>query len=173
MARLDGFSEPNASLPLRFATYSGRQTSGLTLIIAGGLLVATANGSRSWVALVGSVAHVLGWAILPAPAWRRFWATGPGLLSVWLLLVGPQLAWLVSVPLALWYLVRRRPGWAYPTLLIPIAVGVIAIAVAGPFAARVPLLLLTFASAVGAAWLARVLAARTGASISGNTASDR
>ena len=123
--------EPTAAIPLRWGAYRSRLIGGLWLIVAGG--VAIAGGSAfsvfaQFLLSAGTVAHVLGWAVLPATGWRRVWAMWPSTLAMWFLLTGPR--WVAILVLAYlgWLLVRHRPLAAYPT-----AVFVLAGAVSAPF----------------------------------------
>ena len=63
--------ETAARLPLRWGTYDDRRWAGLTLIV-GGLVHLQAAGPDNLLPLaVGTVAHVVGWLIMPARGWRR------------------------------------------------------------------------------------------------------
>jgi len=81
----------------------------------------------------------------------------------------PQLAALMAVPLALWLLVRRRPGRVYPLALAPALAGILISQGSGPYAARLPVLAGTAAVAVAAAWAASALSVRSARPISGNS----
>ena len=96
--------------------------------------------------------------MLPARGSRRLWAFWPSLLACYLLLVGPQVLWILSVPLLGWLLVRERPLRCYLVLLLPIAAGIILAysfhdAHAEPLAFGIAALV-----TVGSAWLAALLA---------------
>ncbi|WP_210479682.1 hypothetical protein [Naasia sp. SYSU D00948] len=164
--------EPNASLPLRWSRYGPRQAAGAVLIVGGAGLLLPTTAYTLHLGLLGAAAHVTGWLVLPAPGWRRLLGAGAGLASLLLLLLGGQLAWLMAVPLALWFLVRRRPARAYPLVLAPVIAGLLIAQTGGALASRVPAALTTGAVAVAAAWAAAVLPARSSASISRNSPRD-
>ncbi len=122
------------------------------------LLILATNTYAIFFLLIGTIAHVGGWLILPARGSRRMIAAWPSLLASYVLLVGPQVLWILAVPLLGWLLVRERPLRSYVVLLFPIAAGVIlgnyfhlfsdepiALAIAAPITA-------------GSAWLAALLA---------------
>jgi hypothetical protein len=102
--------------------------------------------------------QVAGWVILPARGSRRAWALWPSLLSTYLLLVGPQILWILAIPLLGWLLVRQRPLRCYVVMLFPVAAGVILsfqfTSIEGePLALAIAALV-----TVGSSWLARLLA---------------
>ncbi|BDZ44962.1 hypothetical protein [Naasia aerilata] len=131
-----------------------RQPLGLILLVCGAAMVLPMTAATAELGLVGSAVHAAGWLILPARGGRRVLAALACLLSLYLMLLGPQLAALMAVPLALWFLVRRRPAKAYPLTLAPAVAGLLLTQVTGPYGARIPVLAATAAVAVGAAWVA-------------------
>jgi hypothetical protein len=131
-----------------------RQPLGLILLVCGAAVVLPMTASTAELGLLASAVHAAGWLILPAPGGRRMLAAIGSLLSLYLMLLGSQLAALMAVPLALWFLVRRRPGRSYPLALAPAAAGLLLTQLAGPYGARLPVLAATAAVAVAAAWAA-------------------
>jgi drug/metabolite transporter (DMT)-like permease len=166
-------AEPNASLPLRWSRYGVRQTAGLLLILVGAVLVLPTTAYTLPLGLLGAAAHASGWLILPAPGGRRLLAAVVSVSAVLLMMLVPQLAGLMAVPLALWFLVRRRPSRVYPLALAPAVAGVLVAQAAGPFGARLPALAVAAAAAVAAAWAASALSVRSARPISGNPLADR
>ncbi len=110
---MGGRAEPNAWLPLRWSSYRPRQLAGVVLLTGGAALLLPTTAYTLQLGMLGAAAHVAGWLVLPAPGWRRLLAAGASLAAHLLMLLGSQFAWLMAVPLALWFLVRRRPGRVY------------------------------------------------------------
>ncbi|WP_210507322.1 hypothetical protein [Naasia sp. SYSU D00057] len=173
MSERPASAEPNALLPLRWSGYRTRQVLGLALIFAGAALLLPTTAYTMPVGLAGAAGHVTGWLILPAPGGRRLLAAVASVSALLLMTLLPQLAALMAVPLALWLLVRRRPGRVYPLALAPALAGVLVTQVAGPYAARLPVLAGTAAVAVAAAWAASALSVRSARPISANSLADR
>lgn len=150
--------EPTSLLPLHWGTYRGRYLAGLTLIVGGGIHVL---GSNVWTLpflLIGTLAHAVGWAILPARGWRRIVAVGPSIATIWILLAGPQALWVITLSFAGWLLVRHRPGRSYLTVLFPLATG-IALAQYLKELSGMPLALaIAMTVVVASAWAARLIA---------------
>jgi hypothetical protein len=165
-------AEPNASLPLQWSRYRARQAAGVALIVLGAGLFAPTTAYTLPLGTLGAAAHVLGWLVLPAPGWRRLLGAGAGLATLLLLLLGSQLAWLVAVLLALWFLVRRRPARVYPLVLAPAVVGFLMAQVEGPFGSRAGAVTVAGFAAIAAAWTAAVLLWRSWAVISRNSPPD-
>jgi len=116
--------EPSAALRLRWGGYRPRLLGGLLLIVAGGTAIAGGGATTPFAATLlylGSVAHIVGWSVLPAAGWRRVWALVPSTLSMWLLLVGPSWLWVLVLPYLGWLLVRHRPVASYPTVTFVLA----------------------------------------------------
>jgi hypothetical protein len=152
------FSEPARAIPLRWGTYRGRYLAGLAYIAAGMVILLSSNTYTIGFLLLGTVAHVGGWFVLPASGARRLIAFGPSLIASFLLLTGPQILFAMAVVLLGWLIVRERPLRSYIVLLFPVAVGV---AMAYSFHANhdEPLAFgVESVVVVGSAWLARFLA---------------
>jgi hypothetical protein len=165
--------EPNALLPLRWSGYRARQVLGLALIFAGAALLLPTTVYTMPVGLAGAAGHVAGWLVLPAPGGRRLLAAIASVSALLLMVLVPQLAALMAVPLALWLLVRRRPGRVYPLALAPALAGILIPQLTGPYAARLPVLAATAAVAVAAAWGASALSVRSARPIRANPLADR
>ena len=146
------------ALPLRWGNYTDRYLGGLALIISSAVLLLATNTYTLPFLAIGTVAHVTGWLILPARGSRRLWAFWPSLLSCYVLLVGPQVLWILAVPLVGWLLVRERPLRCYLVLLFPIATGVILSYLFTDIHAEPLAFGIASFVVVGAAWLAAALA---------------
>jgi hypothetical protein len=158
MSRTD-WTEPNRRIPLRWGSYLGRYLGGLAYVVAGLVLLPATNTYTVIFLLVGTVAHTAGWLVLPSTGARRLWAFWPSLISIWLLLTGPQILFVMAAPLLGWLIVRERPLRSYVVLILPIAVGIV---LAYSFHSNhdEPLAFgIEGASVVASAWLARLLAA--------------
>ena len=153
------FSEPTRALPLRWGNYTDRYLIGLVLIIGGGVQL---QGSNTWtlpLLLIGTLAHAIGWSIMPARGWRRMLAVVPATAQLWILLTGPLSVWTFVVPYACWLLVRHRPARSYLTVLFPLAAGFIVPQFFTEYSGMLPALAVSLAVCVASAWVARVLAA--------------
>ncbi len=128
---MTGFVEPTRSFPLRWGTYHDRYLGGLALIVSGAIGLQGGNANFGLPLALGTLAHVVGWWILPAAGWRRIWAVLPSLAAVWILLAGPAMVGLLAVPFTAWLLVRHRPA---VTLLLGIVVLAAGVALRGVFA---------------------------------------
>ncbi len=161
---MGSWREPSSVVPLRWGTWSGRSWGGLWLIVAGGAAVAgssAANGFTLLLAALGSVAHLLGWAILPTPGWRRILVMAPSLLATVALLPGPAYLGVLVVPYLGWLLVRQRPLRVAPMAAFVIATGVILARIYPGYDGMLTASAVAFAVVVGAAWAARAVHAAT------------
>lgn len=157
---MTGFVEPTRSFPLRWGTYHDRYLGGLALIVSGAIGLQGGNANFGLPLAVGTLAHVVGWWILPAAGWRRIWAVLPSLAAVWILLAGPAMVGLLAVPFAAWLLVRHRPA---VTLLLGIGVLAAGVALRGVFAeygGMLPALAIMGVLVIALSWLARWIAGR-------------
>jgi hypothetical protein len=150
--------EPSRRLKLRWGSYEGRYLGGLLWIIGGTVLLDGSNTYSTIFLLVGTVANVTGWLILPGPGLRRIWGAVLGLLAQWLLLTGPQSLWFMALPFLGWLLVRERPARSYPTLLIVVAGGILIAKSFTNLHYEALGYLLEALIVVGSAWLARAIA---------------
>jgi hypothetical protein len=153
------WQEPTARLPLRWGTYHGRYLAGLLLIVGGLLHLQSSTTLLLWPLVVGTVAHTIGWWILPAAGWRRLVVPLACGVQVWLLLTGPQSMWTLVVPYSAWLLVRHRPGISYLTVVAVVANGVLAAVLFREYAQMPLALTLSAGVLAGSAWTARYLAA--------------
>ena len=154
------FVEPTRSFPLRWGTYRDRYLGGLALIVSGAIGLQGGNANFGLPLALGTLAHVVGWWILPAAGWRRIWAVLPSLAAVWILLAGPAMVGLLAVPFAAWLLVRHRPA---VTLLLGIVVLAAGVALRGVFAeysGMLPALAIMGVLVIALSWLARWIAGR-------------
>jgi hypothetical protein len=119
------FTEPTRRLALRWGTYLGRYLAGLAYISAGTVILLSSNTYALGFLLLGTVAHIGGWFLLPATGARRLIAFGPSLIAVFLLLTGPQILFAMAAVLFGWLLVRERPLRSYVVLIFPVFSGVI------------------------------------------------
>ena len=130
------------------------------MIVSGAIGVQGGNANFGLPLAVGTLAHVVGWWILPAAGWRRIWAVLPSLAAVWILLAGPAMVGLLAVPFAAWLLVRHRPA---VTLLLGIGVLAAGVALRGVFAeygGMLPALAIMGVLVIALSWLARWIAGR-------------
>jgi hypothetical protein len=160
-AAASDWREPTALLPLRWGDYRSRLLGGLALAVAGGVAIAGGGAITPFANLLlvaGTVAHVAGWAVLPATGWRRVWALIPSIVVMWALLAGPRWLWVLVVPYLGWLLVRHRPWASLPTALVVLAAAVIAGRLFGAeYAGMLPALGGVAATGVLAAWAARAV----------------
>lgn len=150
--------EPGSLLPLRWGSYPERYLAGLGLIFSGGIGLQGANTHVLWLLLLGSLTHVAGWWVLPAPGSRRVWASVLGLIGIWLPLTGPQSLAVLALPFLGWLLVRQRPAISHLAVLPVAGVGVLLALVFTEYS-QLPLALgIMVATVVLCAWLARFMA---------------
>jgi hypothetical protein len=150
--------EPTRALPLRWGNYTDRYLAGLILIIAGAIQL---QGSNTWtlpLLLIGTIAHAVGWSILPSKGWRRMLVVVPATFQIWLLLTGPQSMWTLTIPYVAWLIVRHRPLRSYVTVAFPIANGIVITQFFHEYAGMPAALAISMAVFVAAAWIARAIA---------------
>jgi hypothetical protein len=161
---------PPHALPLRWGAFRSRHLAGIALLVAGAVNLLSANTYTLIFLLLGSIAHIAGWLVLPVRGSRRIGAILPSFLAVFAMLTGPQALPLLVVPLLAWMWVWRRPAISY-VAAIPLLAVTLAFArvfreqSAMPFAFGVSVVVF-----VGCAWAAAALAAA--ASIRKNTATN-
>lgn len=151
-------SEPARALPLRWGGYGPRYLAGLALIVAGLVCVQGTNANFNLPMGLGSLAHALGWWIVPGSGWRRVVAVGPSLLGVFVLLIGPAGVGILVLPLAAWLFVRQRPARSFLVLVPVVAVGLALRLVFDEYAGMLPALAIEGAVVAAAAWFARGIA---------------
>jgi len=148
---------PTAALPLRWGRHPDRVVLGLALIVAGAVAIAGAFVPVLWLAGLGLVVHVAGWAILPADGWRRIVAAAVSTPATLLLLAGPRYIGVVVVGYLAWLLVRHRPARAWITVLFPAAGAALIGEMAPPTGGMLPALALMTAVLIASAWIAAYL----------------
>lgn len=154
--------EPAARLPLRWGGYRDRIAAGLVLIVGGLVHLQAASTENLIPLIVGSSAHIVGWLIMPATAWRRLVPLLPSTLVVWLLLTGPQSVWTLTIPFICWLIVRHRPARSYLALGPVLLNGVAAVGIFGEYDGMLFSLALSAVMLVGSAWWAAALARPAG-----------
>jgi len=148
-------NEPTRAIPLRWGGYEGRYLAGLALIIAGLVCLQGTNANFNLPMALGSLAHALGWWLLPAAGWRRVVAVGPSLIAVFVLLIGPAGVGILVLPLASWLFVRARSKAAYLVLVPVLLVGLGLRLVFHEYSGTIPALLIEGTAVIAAAWFAR------------------
>jgi hypothetical protein len=166
------FREPARDIPLRFGTYSGRYVAGLSLLISGLICLQGASATVPIAMAVGSLAHAVGWWVLPSRGRRRAWISIASLTISWILLIGPAGVGLLAGSFAGWLYLRQRPAIAY-VLIVPVfAAGLAIRAIDSQYEAMIPALGAMAIVIVGCAWLARAVSAAA-TSKRGSTARDQ
>jgi len=153
------WAEPTRSVPLRWGTYSGRYLAGLGLIVSGLICLQGANVNFGLPLGIGTLAHVVGWWLMPAAGWRRIWAVLPSLIAAFILLIGPAGVAIVALPFASWLLVRHRPLVTFLFPLALFALGMVLREFVAEYSAMIPALAIMGAVLVLFAWGARLVAA--------------
>lgn len=145
-------------LPLRWGHAPARTVGGGILIVAGAVAIAGSNTYVLLLLLAGLLAHVAGWAVMPADGWRRVVAVVISTPAALLLLTGPRFVGVLVLPYLGWLLVRHRPLRSYPTLTFVLAGAVIVARLFPDYDGMLPTLAIEFAVIVGSAWVARAVA---------------
>lgn len=152
--------EPTSLLPLRWGAYRTRLAGGLLLVVAGNIAFAGGGGSSSFanaLLVLGPIAHITGWLILPAAGWRRIVAMVIANFAMIFLLTGPGWLAILTLPYLGWLLVRHRPVASYATALFVPAAAVMAREFFPNYTGMLPALGLVGAVIVGSAWAARAV----------------
>jgi hypothetical protein len=152
--------DPTSRLPLRWGDHDSRLVAGGALVIGGALLVLQTTAYTTAFGWLGTAIHLAGWAILPARGGRRLLAACASIVALLLMLTGPALVWLVSIPVALWLLVRERPPICYLLVPLPGLAGVLVLGFFGQFVPRLPFYAFVFSVGVLTVWFASVLSDR-------------
>jgi hypothetical protein len=129
------------------------------LIVSGLICLQGANVNFGLPLGIGTLAHVVGWWLMPAAGWRRIWAVLPSLIAAFILLIGPAGVAILALPLTSWLLVRHRPA---VTFLLPVALFAAGMALrefVSEYSAMIPALAIMGSLLVLFAWSARFLAA--------------
>lgn len=151
--------EPTSLLPLRWGHYRDRYVFGLILIIGGAVQLQGSNTYTIPLLLIGTVAHITGWSIMPARGWRRLVVVVPATAQMWLTLTGPLSVFLFTIPFLCWMLVRHRPLRSYIAGVLPLANGFILPMFFTEYSQMPEALTVSLLVLVASAWLARVIAA--------------
>lgn len=146
--------------PLRWGDPASRAIAGGILIISGTIAIAGADTFVLWLLLLGTIAHIAGWCIMPANGWRRVVAVVLSTPAVLLLLTGPRFIGVLVLPYIAWLLVRHRPARSYPTIIFVLAAAVYLPRVYGDYDGMLPTLGIELAVMAGSAWAARAVAGR-------------
>jgi len=160
LARSDrgGWVEPTSLLPLRWGGYRERWIGGLVLIVAGGIHIQATNTWSLPFLLVGTLASVAGWSIMPATGGRRILAIVLAVGPVWVLLTGPQSVWALVGPFLGWLVVRHRPLPSSIAVVFPLASGVIIPQYLSEYSGMTLALSISIGVVVASAWIARLIA---------------
>jgi hypothetical protein len=151
------------AVALRWGRADDRVGMGAVLTIAGAVAVVGSTVYVPWLAILGTLAHVAGWTLLPAPGARRVIAAILSTVAVWVLLIGPRASAVAAVCAVCWMLARRRPPLAWLTALLPLAAGVaVGLLLPPGMEAMLPALGVMTAAVVAAAWLAAWIDRRRG-----------
>lgn len=153
-----GWLEPTSLLVLRWGRYRARYFGAIALIIAGALVLQAGSAYADYLIMIGFVAHIAGWAILPARGARRAAVAAPSALLVGILLIGSAAAPLLAAPLAFWLLVRQRPGLSYLAILLPLVSGVVLARLYPQYGHGAIVVLVSLVVIVASAWIARWIA---------------
>lgn len=153
--------EPTSLLPLRWGRYRPRYLAAVVLIVAGALVVQAGSAYADHLLLIGMLAHIAGWLILPARGARRAAIAVPSALLVGALLLGSIATVLLVVPLAFWLYLRQRPALSYLATLLPLASGLVLARLYPQYGDGAIVVGVSLVMIVAAAWIARSIA-RTG-----------
>ncbi|MEO8262566.1 MAG: hypothetical protein ABI566_08340 [Pseudolysinimonas sp.] len=152
--------EPSSLLPLRWGTWQGRSWGGLALIIGGGAAIAgssAANAVTPLFAVAGTIAHVIGWSVLPSRGWRRVAAILPSTFAMFTLLAGPAYLTVLVIPFLAWLLVRHRPLRVAPMAAFVIATGIVLARIFPGYDGMLTAASVALFVVVGSAWAARAV----------------
>ncbi len=149
------FVEPTRALPLRWGSYTERYLAGLALIVSGAIALQGSSATVGYPLAIGSLAHALGWWIMPTAGWRRIWVVLPSLLVTWVLLIGPAGVGLLAASFAAWLLVRQRPLLSYLFALPVLGAGILIRSVVWEFSDMIPALAVMGVVIAACAWGAR------------------
>ena len=151
-------------MPLRWGTARARTAGGGILIVAGAVAVAGGGGATNYALLtllVGLLAHIAGWSVMPTQGWRRVVADVISTPAVLLLLTGPRFIGVLVLPYIGWLLVRQRPARSYPTLIFVLAGAVIVARLFPDYSGMLPALGIECVVIAASAWAARAVGGTT------------
>lgn len=158
MATSIGWREPTSRLPLRWGGYRPRYLSAVALILAGALVLQAGSAYADYLIVIGVVAHIAGWVVLPARGAPRAAVAVPSALLVGSLLLGSVAAVLLVVPLAFWLLLRQRPGRSYLATLLPLVSGLVLAQLYPQYGDGAIVVTVSLVVIVASAWIALALA---------------
>ena len=153
-----GWREPASLRPPRWGGYRRRYGAGLSLLLAGGLLVQSGSVYAPGLMLIGMVAHLIGWWLVPGRGWRRIIVSVPSLTTVMLILNGAAAMVFLVVPLAGWLWLRQRPARSYLVLVFPALSSYVLSLFFAQYGSGALVLFVSGLVIAGSAWLARFLA---------------
>lgn len=144
--------EPSRALPLRWGGYTERYLGGIALIVSGAISLQGGNANFGLPLALGTLAHVIGWWIMPAGGRRRIWAVLPSLAVSWILLMGPAGVGLLAVSFCCWMLVRHRPWWTQLLALPLLGLGFALRGFFAEYSGMIPALAIMMAGVIVASW---------------------
>lgn len=148
-------------LPLRWGTHGSRLAVGAILIISSAVGIAGVNTNVLQQLLIpGVLAHIAGWCVLPSDGWRRVVAVLLSTPAALLLLTGPLFIVVLVLPYLAWLIARHSPLRSYPTLVFPLAAGVILPRIFSEYSAMLPALGAELLVIIGSAAAAHRLSSR-------------
>ena len=153
-----GWREPASLRPPRWGGYRSRYGAGLSLLLAGGLLVQSGSVYAPGLMLIGMVAHLIGWWLVPGRGWRRIIVSVPSLTTVMLILNGAAAMVFLVVPRAGWLWLRQRPARSYLVLVFPALSSYVLSLFFAQYGSGALVLFVSGLVIAGSAWLARFLA---------------
>jgi hypothetical protein len=150
--------EPTSLLPLRWGRYRPRYLAAVVLVLAGALVMQAGSAYADYLILIGMVAHVAGWLILPARGARRAAVAIPSVLLVGSLLFGSIAAVLLVGPFAFWLSLRQRPAASYLAALLPLVSGLILAQLYPQYGDGAIVVFVSLIVVAASAWIARSIA---------------
>lgn len=111
-----------------------------------------------WLLVIGTVAHIAGWCVMPSSGWRRVVAIALSTPAIWLLLTGPRFIGVLVLPYIGWLLVRHRPLRSYPTVVFVLAAAVILPRIYTDYDGMLPALAIELTVIAASAWAALAVA---------------
>jgi hypothetical protein len=155
-----GWREPASLRPPRWGGYRSRYGTGLSLLLAGGLLVQSGSVYAPQLMLVGMSAHLIGWWLVPGRGWRRIIVSVLSLTTVMLILNGAAAMVFLVVPLAGWLWLRQRPALSYLVLVFPVLNSYVLSLFFAQYGHGALVLTVSGLVLAASAWLARFIAKR-------------
>jgi hypothetical protein len=156
--RDDGWREPTSRLPLRWGSYRTRYLVAIVLLVSGAVVVQL--GSVYTLPFLGGgvVAHLAGWAVLPARGARRAIVAIPSTLGAAATLIGSLGSVLAVLTLLAWLWTRERPPLAWTVAVLPIVSGLVLEQLFPQYGDGTIVAAVSLSVIAGSAWLARGIA---------------